>query len=243
MNNVSSLDVVTGTLNWWGAASGPNHPANPGGQGLAVSNNVLFNPWLPSAPPICQTALSGIQGRVARPDDTGQTPDPIPGVTMFLSSGGTAQTNQAGNFSFNSLTPGQYQVTPVLNGYIFTPASLSVNLPPSSTGLAFIGSQVVGQTYSIRGRVVDRANLGVGAVTLLATSVAESGFGTTDASGYYTVTSLLAGTYTLEPFLNGYGFEPVSRQVVVSGNVAGQDFLRRDLGETDHLLYLPTLFR
>ncbi len=35
--------------NWWGHASGPQHPANPNGQGQQIiGDNVLFDPWLTS---------------------------------------------------------------------------------------------------------------------------------------------------------------------------------------------------
>lgn len=33
------------TNNWWGIASGPTHPSNPGGNGDVVSNNVNYDPW------------------------------------------------------------------------------------------------------------------------------------------------------------------------------------------------------
>jgi len=37
---------VDATANWWGAATGPYHdPLNLGGEGNAVSDNVLFEPW------------------------------------------------------------------------------------------------------------------------------------------------------------------------------------------------------
>jgi len=45
----------TGTLdaeyNYWGAASGPTHPGNPGGSGDPVSGNVDYNPWIDTNPP------------------------------------------------------------------------------------------------------------------------------------------------------------------------------------------------
>ena len=38
--------VVDALQNWWGHASGPYHPTlNPGGAGVPVSDNVLFDPW------------------------------------------------------------------------------------------------------------------------------------------------------------------------------------------------------
>jgi len=45
----------TGTLdaeyNYWGAASGPTHPGNPGGSGDPVSGNVDYYPWIDTNPP------------------------------------------------------------------------------------------------------------------------------------------------------------------------------------------------
>jgi parallel beta-helix repeat protein len=39
-------ELVDATYNWWGFASGPYHvPLNLGGEGNAVSDNVLFDPW------------------------------------------------------------------------------------------------------------------------------------------------------------------------------------------------------
>lgn len=41
---------VDATDNWWGEASGPNHPdKNPDGAGEAVSDNIDFDPWKESA--------------------------------------------------------------------------------------------------------------------------------------------------------------------------------------------------
>ena len=41
--DTAELDAIA---NWWGAASGPYHePLNLGGEGNAVSDNVLFDPW------------------------------------------------------------------------------------------------------------------------------------------------------------------------------------------------------
>ncbi len=43
--------TTTAQNNWWGSASGPNHPnLNPTGTGSSVLGNVLFAPWLLSDP-------------------------------------------------------------------------------------------------------------------------------------------------------------------------------------------------
>jgi hypothetical protein len=38
--------TVNAQCNWWGAASGPTNPANPGGTGDAVVGLAVFTPWL-----------------------------------------------------------------------------------------------------------------------------------------------------------------------------------------------------
>ena len=45
LNNLAAAEV-NATHNWWGDASGPYHSTNPSGIGDAVSDNVLFAPWL-----------------------------------------------------------------------------------------------------------------------------------------------------------------------------------------------------
>ncbi|MBC7169639.1 right-handed parallel beta-helix repeat-containing protein, partial [Candidatus Bipolaricaulota bacterium] len=41
---------VNAALNWWGSVSGPTHAANPDGSGDAVSDNVIYSPWLGTDP-------------------------------------------------------------------------------------------------------------------------------------------------------------------------------------------------
>jgi hypothetical protein len=48
---------------------------------------------------------------------------PLAGVTMTLSTGGTAATDALGRYRFASLVPGEYTITPGLPGVEFTPAN------------------------------------------------------------------------------------------------------------------------
>jgi parallel beta-helix repeat protein len=41
--------AVNASFDWWGSATGPTTPANPGGTGTSVSSNVTFAPWLGNA--------------------------------------------------------------------------------------------------------------------------------------------------------------------------------------------------
>jgi hypothetical protein len=49
-DGIESAPLVTGTLkaerNWWGSASGPTNPGNPGGTGDKATGDVDFDPWL-----------------------------------------------------------------------------------------------------------------------------------------------------------------------------------------------------
>jgi len=45
-NQTTGPTTINAVKNYWGAASGPTHPSNPGGTGDAVTDNVTFNPWL-----------------------------------------------------------------------------------------------------------------------------------------------------------------------------------------------------
>ena len=42
--------AVEATFNWWGSDDGPTHAANPDGDGVGVSDNVIYSPWLGSDP-------------------------------------------------------------------------------------------------------------------------------------------------------------------------------------------------
>jgi hypothetical protein len=242
VNNLVPQGVITATQNWWGSPGGPSH-ASHAGSGVPVSDHVLFSAWLASPPAQCQATAYAIQGRVARVGDSPVTPDPLPGVTIVLSSGAITATSGTGNFAFNGLPAGEYSLQPFLSGYTFSPATWEVNLPPSAAGLTFIGTAITGQTFTVGGRIVDRQGQGVPGVTVLATTVggAGSGIATSGADGNYTIASVAPGTHVVTPLLAGYTFTPASRQVVVSGNMAGQDFVRRDAGETNFLTFLPAV--
>lgn len=73
--------------------------------------------------------------------------------------------------------------------------------------------------YTISGMITDSASNPISGVTVL---VGPSGSAITDASGYYTITSAIMGTYTITPI--GTTFSPASRTVRVPPSATGQDF-------------------
>jgi parallel beta-helix repeat protein len=60
--NTSTNNDVDATYNWWGDDSGPYHPTlNPGGTGDAVSDHVLFEPWLIEVPTVTTQAATELR--------------------------------------------------------------------------------------------------------------------------------------------------------------------------------------
>jgi hypothetical protein len=67
-------------------------------------------------------------------------------------------------------------------------------------------------------------NAGIAGATVSYTGTA-SGSVTADANGYYVITGLLAGSYTITPTKAGYSFSPVnSAQTVSTANISGVNF-------------------
>ncbi len=76
-------------------------------------------------------------------------------------------------------------------------------------------------TYTISGAITTAGGTGIGGVTVSTGSNST----TTNASGAYTLSGVVNGTYTLTPSLGAYTFSPASRSVTVAdANVAGQNF-------------------
>jgi pimeloyl-ACP methyl ester carboxylesterase len=76
--------------------------------------------------------------------------------------------------------------------------------------------------FSISGTVRDQNGSSVLGVTV---SAGNGHTATTNASGIYTLTGLITGTYTIIPSKSGYSFSPASRTVSVPPDATGVDFV------------------
>ncbi|MFH1377741.1 MAG: carboxypeptidase-like regulatory domain-containing protein [Planctomycetota bacterium] len=142
------------------------------------------------------------------------------GVTLTLTDGGsvnrTTTTASGGVFTFASVSPGTYTLTPSLSGYTFTPASRSVTVSTADVSAQNFTSATV-PTYPVSGQVnID----GIPTTSVLLTVLSG---GTVvdscvlDATGNYSI-NLPNGSYTLELSLDGYVIEMNGgTAVVVSG--------------------------
>jgi LmbE family N-acetylglucosaminyl deacetylase len=140
----------------------------------------------------------------------------VGGATVTLSSGGsTVATITSGasgaTYSFAAISNGSYTVTPSLSGYTFSPTSASVTVNgANATATAFTATA---QTYTISGTISGAGGNGA-TVKLTGTASATT---TANASGAYSFSNVLNGSYTVTPSLAGYTFSPTSASVTVNG--------------------------
>jgi len=234
VNNLSTNWTILAENNYWGDASGPQHPTNPGGTGVPVSDRVDFTPWL--AEPSFTLTYS-VQGRVVTNDDI---PIGIEGVTINLNNGMTTETNIGGYFIINNVSPGNYVVSASLAGYTFTPSSYPVLVPPDANVPWFVGEVSIQPTYTISGRVRELQNLPVAGVTItLDTGISV----VTDIYGMYYISDLVAGTYTVTPTFESYTFTPTSRTVIVGPDRPNQNFTLNGMVGNPDKVYIPIVFK
>jgi inhibitor of cysteine peptidase len=137
----------------------------------------------------------------------------LSGVTMTLSGGisKTTTTNTDGVYAFSELGNGTYTVTPVKEGYGFSPSSQSVTvLNENKEDVDFSASL----GFSISGKVTFN-NAGLSGVTMTL-SGDDSDTTETDSEGYYSFIGLSNGSYTVTPGKGEYEFDPESKDVTIS---------------------------
>lgn len=97
-----------------------------------------------------------------------------------------------------------------------------VSLMLASCGGGGGGGDTAPVSYSISGQVTSGGN-GLEGVTVTPSAGTAA---TTDASGNYTITGLVNGTYTITPGKSGFTFTPTSSsKTVANANIAGADFV------------------
>jgi len=111
-------------------------------------------------------------------------------------------------------TPGSAYGVAVMGGYAYV-----ADVEGGLFILRFTGAE---PTYSITGHIRDGG--GGNPIPGVVVSAGAGGFATTDASGAYTITNLITGTYTLTPTKSGWTFTPATRTVSVPPSATGQDF-------------------
>jgi Tol biopolymer transport system component len=80
----------------------------------------------------------------------------------------------------------------------------------------------LGGSFSVSGKVLNSSSIPIPGV-MISAGVGHSTI--TDSSGYYTITGLITGTYTIMPAKVGFTFSPITRTVSVPPDASGEDFL------------------
>lgn len=150
--------------------------------------------------------------------------NPLPGVEVEA-NGSFATSDGNGIYRLRDLTAGTYTVTPTHEDYVFDPpAREEVEIGPTARDQDF---RALPRTFTVSGRVT-RADDGVAGVRITdGTRTAV-----TDADGYYELTGVPNGTYTLRPSRDAnedghedFTYTPATRNVVVEGaDVGDQNF-------------------
>jgi hypothetical protein len=144
------------------------------------------------------------------------------GATVNLSGTSTATTTAdgSGSYSFTGLANGPYTVTPVKNGFTFTPPNQVVTV--NSANLTSVNFTAQGVTWNLSGTI---GGAGGATVYLSGTYTATT---TADGSGNYSFAGLANGPYTVTPVKTGFTFTPPSQTVIVnSANLTSVNFTAR----------------
>jgi hypothetical protein len=182
------------------SASRAGFVMTPASRTLNITTNSISNVRFASA--------YTISGRVVNSAGVG-----IAGVTMKSVSSSqtlTATTSATGNFVFNNIGFGTYNVTATRLGLTFTPST--------QRAVTTLGNNVVLPNFragfNLTGRVTTSAGVGISGVRVTRSGSTEALF--TNTSGHYTFLNVPAGNWVVTPTLAGTTFAPATRSVAVT---------------------------
>jgi len=136
-------------------------------------------------------------------------------VVVTIGGTNSVQTDTNGNYGFFGVHANTNIVlTPVLTGYTFSPATQTVAVGPSLSGVNFVASGI----YTLGGHVT-KSGAGVGSVVVTATWNTGNRSAATDGSGSYSIGGLPPRTYTVRPSLAGNVFSPLTTNVTVGPSI------------------------
>lgn len=135
------------------------------------------------------------------------------GTTVSVAGPITTSTtaDSSGNYSFSAMTNGSYTLTPSNVGFSFAPTSQIIIVSGSNTTVpAFTATA---QTFTISGTISGAGGNGA-TVSLGGTATSTT---TANASGGYSFTGLVNGSYTVTPTKSGFIMTPSNQPVTVNG--------------------------
>jgi len=142
---------------------------------------------------------------------------PIEGATVSLTpSAKSAETDSAGHYSLEGVSDGSYDVTASAPGYASSTRTVTISGADLQNDIALATA-----TYSMSGFVhVAGSSTGVQEASISLSPGSRSGV--TDNTGHYSISGILAGSYTVKVSAGGYC--TLSATVVVSAQDVTRDF-------------------
>ena len=138
----------------------------------------------------------------------------LSGVAVSTSAGVATTTAADGTYTLTGLAPDFYSVGASLANYLVS-APQAVALAANTTGINFTAQAL----YTLSGQVTNQG-VGLGGVTV---SLSNGTTITTAADGTYSISNLVAGTYTVSVVDTGYTLSG-AQTVAVTGNTSGVNF-------------------
>jgi len=163
-----------------------------------------------------------ISGRITDPSGSG-----LEGVRVQLAAAGFVDysaTDRQGQFRFDDIEGGTYEITPTHDEHSFVPLQLQVAVSGADADGQDFSVEV--PTYRVVGRIVDDTGAGLsGVLVVLSDQEGTANWSaTTGAQGDYEFDEIAAGPYELVPSRSGYRFAPEAQQ----HRVADQDVTTAD---------------
>jgi hypothetical protein len=167
-----------------------------------------------------------ISGRILTSDSLSDVSAAVIQLKQDGSVAGPSVNPEAnGNYSITSVPAGTYTIEVSLNGY--TTGTISAfSVAGNLTGQNLTLAKYTGPVYTVSGRVSTSDSAGNVSATLIQLKSDITNVGSPvnpEANGNYSITSIPAGTYTIEVSLNGYTTGTISAFSVTSDNVVGKD--------------------
>jgi outer membrane protein assembly factor BamB len=163
-----------------------------------------------------------IKGKVSLVEGSGASiqKKPLSAVKMILTSEilqleKETLTDTKG-YEFAGLENGTYTITPVLPGYIFSPETLIVNVKDQDVNNANFEAF---RGFSLSGTITDKNGQALSGVLVTLDGLkSQPETALTDGTGFYQFSGLGFDTYTVTPFIEGYGFTPPFQNVTIASS-------------------------
>ncbi|MCM8805189.1 MAG: cohesin domain-containing protein [Candidatus Omnitrophica bacterium] len=165
-----------------------------------------------------------ISGKVTLVGGTGQVTNVVLTLNQVAVKS-TTNPNAQGNYSFTDLAPGDYEITPSLNGYAFTPATRNVTVSNANvTGQNFTGNALGSVSGTITYLGTQTGTIHIGLFTS-STFTGQPAYGTTITSpGAYQIQNVAPGTYYAAAFMDVNGSGQWEQATEPSGTYSGNPF-------------------